>query len=938
LSRIFSLLVSAACLLQAPLVLAQQTQHPVATVEPTGSTISDVQKRMQEGAEAELYPGAQRNSPDIALAADELWKTLTEKLEIDPQSTTALQWKTLIADARQREFKTLDIQESEIAHALRAVTNLISTDRTVVPLTRQNKLDLAISLLQAIDYYPEPHTDDPGTNNLLAIIQTLLYKYPGIVAQATVSLISKGTYVTTGRTARNLQVSANLLGTSHTNLQQLLLNLALSSLPPEERQSIDTLQLQQIYNTISGTEKGSFVLKNGSPFILSEPDGGHRLFADDTDYFNWSHQLDGQPLILQDANESAGYAGRFIYHPTAAVPLKITEDTVIEHDVVAQRISLQNTSSKQVDCTFSESVDAPFADMFVVRGWSRPHIGKILPFATNNSGSAQWSYKGLDGKIMYSSVSFAGVQPTRVTDKEVTWKLSLAPQQAIKAEMRIGRQASAAYNPLPAFDELRKLADDDYQKWCTHQAQVITGNEQFNKVLEQAYRDIYILRQNTPRGPALAAGLPWFATAFGRDDTITCLQTLIFMPELSRDVLRTLAHYQGSKVDAETAERPGKIMHELRVGEMARNHEIPFAPYYGTVDATALWLLLLGRYVERSGDTNLAHQLRPNMDLALQYLAAEVKRGNGYLTYGGADKEALSNQGWKDSGDSVFYSDGKLAKAPIALCEVQGYLYEAWLQAAKLKRLLGANAEAEGLELKAAALKQRFQKDFWMPRKNYLALALDGQGRQCDIITSNPGQVLMSGLLTSGQANAVAHRLMEDDKVAGSYSGFGIRTLACNQPRYFSNSYHNGSVWPHDNSIIGLGLHDYMPQATADLMGALLQVTIHEPDLRLPELFGGYARDFFNVPIPYPVSCKPQAWAAGSMLLLLVSNLGLHLDSLHNQLIIDHPCLPAELGTVRIMGLALGNGTVNLRAINQNGVTHIDVLENKVNAAIQIKP
>jgi glycogen debranching enzyme len=483
------------------------------------------------------------------------------------------------------------------------------------------------------------------------------------------------------------------------------------------------------------------------------------------------------------------------------------------------------------------------------------------------------------------------------------------------------------------YTELDKEADADYDAWRVQQATISTSDKKFNAMIEQIYRDIYILREQTPRGPAIAAGLPWFACAFGRDDAITSLQTLPLMPDLSRDVLRTLAAYQGTTDNQKTAEKPGKIMHELRVGEMARNHEIPFAPYYGTVDATPLWLMLLGRYVEQTGDLSLARELQPNVDCALQYLDAEIARGNGYLRYGGVGKEALSNQGWKDSGDSVFYPDGRLAQPPIALCEVQSYLYIGWRLMAKIFRAEGNEQRAAELEQKAAALQQRFQQDFWMPKRKFVAQALDGQNAQVGIITSNGGQVLMSHLLTADQQAAVSNRLMQPDM----FSGFGIRTLGREQARYFSNSYHNGSIWPHDNSLIAWGLHDCSPIATALLMRSLFAVAQHEDDLRLPELFGGYSRNVCKAVIPYPVACKPQAWADGAMLLMFAAGAGLHIDGLNNKVTVDHLLFPDELGTVTLQGLHVGANRIDLQFKPTATGWNVGVINNpgKVTVVIQ---
>jgi glycogen debranching enzyme len=520
------------------------------------------------------------------------------------------------------------------------------------------------------------------------------------------------------------------------------------------------------------------------------------------------------------------------------------------------------------------------------------------------------SYLGLDGKIRESILRFSGLSPAKLSDRAASFTLDLQPKQTaildVVVETRFDDEPNEP-NPSMNYATQKVMADALYSEWRSQSALISTDNREFDKLIERNFRDLYILRQPTPRGNCVAAGIPWYAVAFGRDQEITAHETLAFIPSMSRDVLELLAAYQGTKTDDFTEERPGKIMHELRIGEMARLKEIPFIPYYGTVDATPLWLCLLGEYVAWSGDLDSARRYWPNVLAALNYIDTEMA-GARYLKYG-KPGAALSNQGWKDSSNSVMYSSGELAKQPIALCEVQGYVYQAWNSAARLATLLGHNEEAEKLSNKSFNLRTRFNTDFWMPKSGYVALALDGNSKQCDVISSNPGHDLSTGILFDQQAHAVAKTILSSPM----FSGWGIRTLAASERAYNPLSYHNGSVWPHDDAMIVEGLCKARHKREADTVSsAIFQVALNEPNYRLPELFCGLPKQFSDKPVWYPVSCSPQAWAAGSMFLMLQSLLGIEPAAFQDTLHITDPRLPSFLSHVNIAGIHVGKSTVDL--------------------------
>lgn len=707
------------------------------------------------------------------------------------------------------------------------------------------------------------------------------------------------------------------------------------------------------------------VLKLGNQFTVYDQSGlmpqgsnyGCGLYKDDTRYLSqWDICLDGQPLTLLSANTLDGYAAKFIYGNKAAQQKQaeakeqapeqtlVLERHIVIGDCLRERLTVTNYGITPVQTTLKVSFAADFADMFEVRGQARAKRGKWQGLKilqndsdTTNGATAVISYLGLDQIERKTYVGFSGIKPDLNDHKAAFFKIKLAPHQSTTIESAVfaseGSDTSAPQlfgdNSLTTMGQ-KQIVDLSYKNWRLAGASFSTDNDQFNQLLERSFRDLFILRQKTPRGACLAAGIPWFAVAFGRDQEITAMETMVALPETTKEILKTLAQYQGQKVDPFTEESPGRIMHELRLGEMAHLKEIPFIPYYGTIDATPLYLCLLNRYVQQTGDLDLARQLWPSVDLALSYIDSELGTQK-YLSYGKV-KGALSNQGWKDSADSVMYKNGALATPPIALCEVQGYLYQAWSQTAALAQKLGKKELANKLSNKARALKENFQIDYWIKDKNYLALALDGANRQCDVISSNPGHVLSTGILTSEQERSVAMTLNSKEM----QSGYGIRTLAQSENAYNPISYHNGSVWPHDNALAveGLVKTGYKKEA-AQVTNDILDVAIKQPDMRLPELFCGFARGDSKRPVWYPVSCSPQAWASGTPIFMLTNLLGLHIDGAKNTLKIVKPVLPQGLNTVTIKGLKVGTGKIDLsitprakevvKIINQTKAVNVDL-------------
>jgi len=479
-----------------------------------------------------------------------------------------------------------------------------------------------------------------------------------------------------------------------------------------------------------------------------------------------------------------------------------------------------------------------------------------------------------------------------------------------------------------SFEKALAAARADFDAWLLGNTGVDTSNQTLNKVIERAVQDINMLRLG-PLG--IAAGLPQFAVPFGRDSAITGLQTCWLMPALSRNIILALASYQGTKFDAVTAEEPGKIMHELRTGEMVKTGEAPFGPYYGTVDATQLWLMLIAEYTKWTGDFALSAELWEKIEAAVSFLRRRSR--SGFITYGGRPGEALANQCWKDSYNSIMYSDGKLAVAPIAVCEAQGYLYAALIGVAQVARSHGKNAYARRLEARAQTLKLRFQKEFWMPKQGFVALALDKHRRQCDVISSNPGHLLGLGILTRRQEKLVAKRLMQPDM----FNGWFIRTLASSEVAYDESDYQRGSGWPHDNGLAAVGMRTIGHYEDAiKVFGAHVDIASAAGDFRLHELYCGNARTpDATEPVHYKVACVPQAWAAGSILHMLRACINPMPDK--GTLKIVNPHLPEWLPTVTVSRMKIGDSEVDLQfARNADGKTDCVIKRNADNLNVKV--
>jgi glycogen debranching enzyme len=591
--------------------------------------------------------------------------------------------------------------------------------------------------------------------------------------------------------------------------------------------------------------------------------------------------------------------------------LRILRRRALSHQV-RERLEVKNDATARVEVDMVLTFAAGFEHITDIRRSAEPTrvtesawVDHLLVFR----------YRGADGRLRSTTLTFDPV-PDLETVGAATYHLRLDAGECRNVQIRIfltdlGEGDLEVIPPAQgAVPSVRGL-------------QVETSNPRFDAVLARALDDLQMLVTRQEGQSFFAAGIPWFVALFGRDSLITGLQMLAYQPRIAAENLRLLARYQGCRHDVQRDEEPGKIVHEVRTGENANRSHVPQDRYYGTADATPLFLMLLAEYVRWTGDLGLWRELRPNVERALGWLEAADHDGDGFVDYERQTADGLENQGWKDSWNSIRHRDGTLAEPPIALVELQAYVYRAKLAAAGLLRIDGETALADRLQAEARRLRRRFHRAFWVPDRQFFAVALQRGRRPVESVTSNPGHALWCGLLNPGAATAVARMLLS----RRMFSGWGIRTLAADEVAYDPEDYQVGAVWPHDNSLIVQGLKRYGFDSYAlRVFTGLFDAARTFPDQRLPELFAGFSRDGSPQPVGYPDACTPQAWAAGAVPFMLQSILGLEPDALRGVLRIVRPRLPYWLRQVTLRGLRVGEGSVDLRFMQVDRVVRVGIL------------
>src|SRR5215217_5775037 len=596
-----------------------------------------------------------------------------------------------------------------------------------------------------------------------------------------------------------------------------------------------------------------------------------------------------------------------------------------------QRLGLRNHGDRPLLLLLSLEFDNDFADLFEVRGMKRRRRG-VASRKVVAADQVVLSYQGLDGALRRTRLTF-DPQPTDLFPTSASYRIELAPHEFKPIFLAVTCNEPATEGPAPFLPALL-AAHRELRATTRGMTTVETSSELFNGVLCRSAADLAMLMTKTPQGRYPYAGIPWYSTTFGRDGLITALQMLWCDPGMAHGVLRRLAYFQAKAHDPLSDAEPGKILHEMRDGEMAALREVPFQLYYGSVDSTPLFVLLAGLYVERTGDDATLIELWPAVEAGLRWIDTHGDPdGDGFVEYYRKTEKGLANQGWKDSYDAVFHTDGRLAEGPIALAEVQGYVFAAKQVAARCARRLGHAELASKLEADAARLAEKFEAAFWCPELETYALALDGAKQQCRVRTSNAGQLLFTGIARPEHASLVADGLLS----ARFFSGWGIRTLARGEARYNPMSYHNGSIWPHDNALIALGLARYgLKRAVTQVTRGLFEAATYMDLRRLPELFCGFQRERRRGPTLYPVACAPQAWAAATPFSLIESMLGLEFEPQANEIHLRNPRLPPFLDEIILRNLVVGGSSMDLKVRRHGDEVSLEVLKarGKIQASV----
>ncbi len=591
-----------------------------------------------------------------------------------------------------------------------------------------------------------------------------------------------------------------------------------------------------------------------------------------------------------------------------------------------ERITVFNYDEETRRIRISATFDCDFSDLFEVRGQKRAARG-LRTVDVTNRGDVDFDYIGLDGTVRRTRLQFTP-PPDDVETSFAYYDMQMKPQEKRVFFVRISCNADdisewRSRDFFKAFAEARRAlrrANDRPLRMTSSSALV-------EDVVTRSMADLTILMTDTEHGVYPYAGIPWFSTPFGRDGIITALMMLWVDPSVARGVLKLLAATQAKEIDPYRDSEPGKILHEMRFGEMAALREVPFGLYYGSVDSTPLFVMLAGEYMRRTGDLETIRALWPNIKAALNWIETYGDiDGDGFVEYRRQRDTGLVNQGWKDSFNSIFHKNGDLAEGPIALCEVQAYVYGAWKEAGEMARRLGAKGESAKYDMRAEEIRARFEKVFWCEEMGTYALALDGKKRKCEVPASNAGHTLFTGIADSERAGRVAARLLEPDM----FSGWGIRTVGTSAARYNPMSYHNGSIWPHDNGLIAMGLARYgQKEAVLKVFRGLFEAAGYIELRRLPELFCGFGRKQRQGPIGYPVACSPQAWASATPLALVQASLGLTLDHDQREVRFDLPALPDFLDRLYLKNIQLGASSADIRLTRHGIDAAITVLERR---------
>jgi glycogen debranching enzyme len=712
------------------------------------------------------------------------------------------------------------------------------------------------------------------------------------------------------------------------------------------------IELPQHYIEMEGSlvQPSPRNLKHGDAFAVLDEYGDigvigrgpQGLYFNDTRFLSWyDFRFEGKrPLLLgsviQDDNAALSviltnpdvHADDAISLPRGSIAIERTK--FLWQAVCYERIGFRNYAGGTAYFRIEIGFGADFHDLFEIRGTSRPRRGTCTAMVTEDS--VEYVYEGIDGIKRTTTLQFCPL-PSRLDIGRADFNIELTPngsKSLIVAILCKDRNQPRRNSFGGAFRARRRAIKNEAARVAT----IESSNELFNEVCRRATADLDMLMTEEQHGVYPYAGIPWYSTAFGRDGIVTAMLLLWLDPSVARGVLGFLAERQAKSFDPSADAQPGKILHETRKGEMAGLGEVPFRLYYGTVDATPLFVLLAGMYFDRTGDIETIAAIWPNIKAALMWIDNFGDTdGDGFVEYASQTQAGLVNQGWKDSYDSIFHASGALANGPIAVCEVQGYVFAAKTQAAKLAHRMGEHDLESKLRSEVQALQEHFEAAFWCEDIGTFALALDGNKSPCRVRTSNAGHALFSGIAPPGKAARVAQLLLGPD----SFSGWGIRTVASGEPRFNPVSYHNGSVWPHDNAIIALGFarYGFVSKATK-IFSAMFEAAASLDLRRLPELFCGFSRKPHRGPIAYPAACAPQAWASAAPFACLGACLGMELSYEGNAITFRDPLLPPFLDHVTLTKLSIGKSRIDLRLQRHGDDVTLDLLHRQGDAKVML--
>ena len=612
----------------------------------------------------------------------------------------------------------------------------------------------------------------------------------------------------------------------------------------------------------------------------------------------------------------------------------VTRSKTLWQGACYERLTISSYALSTINIPIGLRFDNDFADLFEVRGSHRPRRGEQWE-PEIKADSVTLPYRGLDDVVRRTSIRF-NPKPDHIAAHGCEFNLVFRPKQEIVLEVIISCLYGAAAANADRFDTaLEAVSREMHPVARPSECFIDSSNAEFNDWLRRSAADVRMMIVGNPETEYPYAGVPWFSTVFGRDGIITALECLWTTPQIAKGVLKYLAATQAKEVIPRSEAEPGKILHEARRGEMAALGEVPFGLYYGSVDATPLFVILAGAYYKRTADFEFIQSIWPHLEAALDWIDRYGDRDHdGFVEYSRRAEKGLVQQGWKDSNDSVFHADGSIAVPPIALCEVQGYVYAAKRAAAQLAMAMNKADRADALDAQAEALKDRFEEAFWCPEIEMYALALDGEKKQCCVRTSNPGHCLFSGIASAEHAAQISRTLLSTD----FFNGWGVRTVSAIEARYNPVSYHNGSVWPHDNAMVALGMSLYgFREQAARLLSSFLDVSAEVDLHRLPELLCGLERRNGEGPTLYPVACAPQAWAAGAVFMLLEACLGLSIDACKHQVILDRPHLPPPIPQLWIRSLEINSGSIDLYLERKENAVQVEVVEKRGQVEVLVR-